>query len=131
MTSIKLQIAFGTSNFFFFFICFVTQPFKDVLIVAHSLALNHIREKLIEEGVVFNVYSSLTFRSLATVFLLLVEGMLRFSSYYTTFSTYDFIFRLFPSDSCYHSNDNTKPVISTKVHYLEIGQTLSNETFRI
>ena len=71
---------------------------------------------------VFNVYPSLTFKSLATVFLALVEGMLRFSSYYTTFSTYDFIFRLFPSDNCYHSTNNAKPFISTKVHYLEIGQ---------
>ena len=47
------------------------------------------------------------------------EGLLRFPSYYTTFSICDQIlsFRWFPSNSCYHSNGDAKHFILDNVDY--------------
>ena len=52
----------------------------------------------------------------------LMEGLLRFPSYFTNFSTYDQIlcFCWFPSNSCYHSNGDAKHFVLDNVDYLEI-----------
>ena len=52
----------------------------------------------------------------------LMEGLLQFPSYYTTFSIYDQIlcFGWFSSNSCYHSNGDAKHFVLDKVDYLEI-----------
>ena len=51
-----------------------------------------------------------------------MEGLLRFLSYFTNFSTYDQIlcFSWFPSNSCYHSNGDAKHFVLDNVDYLEI-----------
>jgi len=50
-----------------------------------------------------------------------LEDKLRFSWYYTTFSTYEqsLFSHWFPSKSCHHSNSNGQPLILNNVEYLE------------
>ena len=64
-----------------------------------------------------------------------MEGLLRFPSYYTTFSTYDQILcfgcNWFPSNSYYHSNGDSKHFILVTSIISKSSQTLDNETFRI
>ena len=52
----------------------------------------------------------------------LMEGLLRFPSYFTNFLTYDQIlcFSWFPSNSCYYSNDDAKHFVLDNVDYLKI-----------
>ena len=51
-----------------------------------------------------------------------MEDLLRFPSYYTTFSIYDQIlcFGWFPSNSYYHSDGDAKHFVLDNVDYLKI-----------